>query len=88
MSKACVSQLPPAASISPFTTSSFSCLRPQMATCAPSAAISCAVQRPMPLPPPVTTTVRPLKSPGVKTERYDIFLRPPDGLNGRLSACI
>ena len=32
----------------------------------------------------LTTTVRPTKSPGVKTERYDIFLLPPTALAGRL----
>jgi hypothetical protein len=35
---------------------SFARLRPMRTTWAPSAASSCAVQRPMPLPPPVTTT--------------------------------
>ena len=30
---------------------------------------------PMPLPPPVTITVWPAKSPGLKTERYDML--PP-----------
>ena len=84
MSKACVSQLPPEASISAFTVASLSGLRPVIATCAPSAAISCAVQRPMPLPPPVTMMVWPSNSPGLKTERYDMFPH----LNGRSSACI
>ena len=76
MSKACVSQVPPAASISPFTAASFSGLRPVITTWAPSAAISCAVQRPMPLPPPVTITVWPSNNPGLKTERYDMFPPP------------
>src|SRR4029453_2882582 len=44
---------------------------------------SCAVQRPMPLPPPVTMMVWPSNSPGLKTERYDMFPH----LNGRSSAC-
>ncbi len=85
MSKACVSQEPPDASISAFTVASLSGLRPVITTWAPSAAISCAVQRPMPLPPPVTMTVWPSNSPGLKTERYDMF---PPTLNGRLSASI
>ena len=41
--------------------SSFSCVRPQIPTLAPSAAKLRAMPRLMPLPPPVTKTVRPLK---------------------------
>src|SRR5258706_11019338 len=41
--------------------SSFSCVRPQIATCAPNAAKLRAMPRLMPLPPPVTKTVLPLK---------------------------
>ncbi|MNT10522.1 hypothetical protein D3C72_1453570 [compost metagenome] len=69
MSKACVLALPPAASISARTASSFSGLRPTSTTWAPSEASSCAVQRPMPEPPPVTTMHCPANRPGAKTER-------------------
>src|SRR3546814_4987476 len=50
--------LPPSSRISAAVVSSFSALRPVMTTCAPRLASSCAVQRPMPEPPPVTMTVR------------------------------
>ena len=43
--------------ISPATRSSFSILRPSSTTWAPRLASSWAVQRPMPLPPPVTMMV-------------------------------
>ena len=43
-----------------------SCLRPQMATLAPSSPSVCAVARPMPLPPPVMSATCPSKSPGLK----------------------
>ena len=71
--------------ITALTVSSLAAVRPTSATWAPSEANSCAVQRPMPLPPPVTTTVWPSNKPGLKTERYDMF--PPD-LNSRSPACI
>jgi hypothetical protein len=43
-------------------------LRPTRITLAPSAASSWAVQRPMPLPPPVTMTVWPLNRSALKIE--------------------
>jgi hypothetical protein len=52
-----------AAAISAFTASSFSSLRPTSASAAPRLASSCAMQRPMPLPPPVTMTVWPANRP-------------------------
>ena len=42
---------------------------PLITTCAPSAASSCATQRPMPLPPPVTQQTRSSNRPGRKTLR-------------------
>ena len=39
---------------------SFSSVRPQIVTCAPSAASRVAAPRPMPLPPPVTSAVLPV----------------------------
>jgi hypothetical protein len=60
---------PPSSMISARTRSSLSGLRPTSATSAPSAASSCAVQRPMPLPPPVTIMVWPENRPGAKTDR-------------------
>ena len=59
---------PPSASISAFTVSSLSAVRPISATWAPSEASSCAVQRPMPLPPPVTMMVWPANRPGRNTD--------------------
>ena len=44
-------------------------LRPISTTCAPRLASSCAVQRPMPEPPPVITTTRPCMRPGAKADR-------------------
>jgi len=55
-------------SISAFTVSSFSILRPTKARSAPRLANSCAVHRPIPEPPPVTTTVWPANRPGLKTD--------------------
>ena len=69
MSAACTEQLPPTASISRFTASSFSSVRPTIATRAPSDASSCAVQRPMPEPPPVTRATWPANRSARKTER-------------------
>ncbi len=69
MSQAWVVAAPPAAAISAHTVSSFSGLRPMSATFAPRAASSWAVQRPMPLPPPVTTTDWPANRPARNTER-------------------
>ena len=43
-------------------------LRPTSATRAPSAASSCAVQRPMPLPAPVTMPAWPANRPSRKTD--------------------
>ncbi len=54
ISKAAIDALPPSATISSTVADSFSGFRPVTMTCAPSAANSCAVQRPMPEPPPVT----------------------------------
>jgi hypothetical protein len=54
MSQTCVLAPPPSSAISAFTASRLSAVRPISATCAPSAASSCAV---MPLPPPVTIIV-------------------------------
>ena len=54
MSKARVIARPPSSAISAATRSSFSAVRPLSTTVAPSEASSCATQRPMPLPPPVT----------------------------------
>src|SRR5205085_3941883 len=60
------STLPPACAFSSrrptAAVSSLSCVRPQIATCAPSAAKFEATPRLMPLPPPVTKTVLPLNS--------------------------
>src|SRR4029077_7893005 len=50
--------------------SSFSGVRPIRARRAPSDFSSCAVQRPMPEPPPVTLTVRPGDRPGRERARY------------------
>jgi hypothetical protein len=47
---------------------SFSGLRPTSSTLAPSAASSWAVQRPMPLPPPVTMRVWPLNRSALKID--------------------
>ena len=55
---------------SSFTWSSFACVRPTSAILAPSDLSSCAVQRPMPEPPPVTTMVWPSNRPGRKIEWY------------------
>jgi hypothetical protein len=69
MSKAMVWQRPPSSAISAATRSSFSALRPLITTVAPSEASSCATQRPMPLPPPVTHITWPAKRSGRKTLR-------------------
>jgi hypothetical protein len=63
MSKATVWHMPPSALISSATTSSLAWVRPLMSTVAPSAASSCATQRPMPLPPPVTMPAHSRKPP-------------------------
>ncbi|MND67817.1 hypothetical protein D3C80_592430 [compost metagenome] len=68
MSQACQLALPPSSTISPAVFSNFSGLRPTSTTWAPRAASSWAVQRPMPLPPPVTMMVWPLNRPGLNTE--------------------
>ncbi len=68
MSQACQLTLPPSSTISPAVFSSFSALRPTSTTWAPRAASSWAVQRPMPLPPPVTMMVWPSNRPGRKIE--------------------
>ncbi len=52
---------PPAAVIIAAVSSALSAWRSSTATAAPSRAARTAVARPMPLPPPVTSTVRPLK---------------------------
>src|SRR5882672_1529398 len=74
---------PPSSRISRRTVSSFSTLRPQIATRAPSAASSCAVQRPMPLPPPVTMMAWPAKTPARKTDWYGMGLPSRSVLNCR-----
>ena len=64
MSKAWVSQRAAGRfDLAPARVASLSGLRPVITTCAPSAAISCAVQRPMPLPPPVTRWSGPQTAP-------------------------
>ena len=45
--------------ISATALANFSSVRPQIATCAPSAASRAADASPMPLPPPVTSAVQP-----------------------------
>jgi hypothetical protein len=65
-----------AASSSRRTLSSLRSLRPTIATQAPSATSSCAVQRPMPEPPPVTMITEPAKRPGAKIEAK------VEGING------
>ena len=69
MSQAWKLARPPSATISPAVSCSFSSLRPISTTWAPRLASSCAVQRPMPEPPPVTTTTRPCSKPGAKADR-------------------
>jgi len=69
MSHMCALARPPSASSSAFTAASLSALRPTMATVAPSEASSCAVQRPMPLPPPVTMIICPANKSARNTER-------------------
>ena len=59
---------------SSFTCSSFSGVRPIRARRAPSDFSSCAVQRPMPEPPPVTMMVWPANRPGRKTDWYCMVL--------------
>ena len=54
MSQGWIVARPPSSTISACTRASFSALRPTSATVAPRLASSWAVQRPMPLPPPVT----------------------------------
>jgi hypothetical protein len=54
---------PPSSAISMAVACSFSGLRPTSTTMAPRRASSCAVQRPMPEPPPVTITTRPANRP-------------------------
>src|SRR5262245_1079600 len=51
--------LPPALAISVATTSRGARRRPDSTTCAPSAASMCAVERPMPVPAPVTMAICP-----------------------------
>ena len=69
LEEAMVSQRPPSVWISSATRPSFSAVRPEMTTCAPSLASSCATQRPMPLPPPVTQTTWPANRSGWNTLR-------------------
>src|SRR3984893_1042000 len=57
MSATCVELEPPSDSISQRTRSSLASLRPTIATWAPRQANSWAVHRPIPLPPPVMTTM-------------------------------
>src|SRR6266542_2975133 len=52
--------LPPAVLISATTVSSGALRRPDTTTCAPSAASMRAVERPMPVPPPVTIAILPV----------------------------
>ena len=68
-SQAWVVALPPSWAISASTRASFSALRPTRATAASRLASSCAVQRPMPLPPPVTITTCPENGSGRKIDR-------------------
>jgi hypothetical protein len=63
-------------------------LRPTIATAAPSDASSCAVQRPIPEPPPVTTTTLPANRPGTKTERYEAMISDTFGFNQALAWCL
>src|SRR5256885_498297 len=58
--------------MSAITVWSFSGLRPMIATCAPRDASSCAMHRPIPLPPPVTTITCSSSIPGVNTDLYDM----------------
>src|SRR5262249_13610631 len=58
-STARATQRPPSFSIDRATASTGACRRPQMTTCAPSAASIRAVTSPMPLPPPVTIATCP-----------------------------
>jgi len=69
MSKACQVATPPSSMISAATVCNFSTLRPLITTCAPSEASSCATQRPMPEPPPVTQMRWPANKPGWNTLR-------------------
>ena len=73
MSQTCVEHAPPALSISARTASSLAAVRPTIATAAPSDASSCAVQRPIPEPPPVTTATWPRSRPGAKIDRYGLI---------------
>src|SRR6266498_4290077 len=52
--------LPPAVLISATTVSSGALRRPDTTTCAPSAASMRAVERPLPVPPPVTIAILPV----------------------------
>jgi len=68
MSQAFQCARPPSSVISAATFCSFSGLRPTSSTLAPRAASSWAVQRPMPLPPPVTMMVWPWNSSALKID--------------------
>ena len=70
MSQAWVEALPPSSAISAATVASFSGLRPTRATVAPRLLSSWAVQRPMPLPPPVTMITWPANRPSRKIDWY------------------
>src|SRR6266436_2319763 len=74
MSQARLIACPPSSSISRCTSVSFSTVLPTIATLAPSAASSWTVQRPIPLPPPVTMMVCPLNRSGLNTDRYGIVV--------------
>ena len=70
MSQAWVEDLPPSSAISAATVASLSGLRPTSATVAPRLLSSWAVQRPMPLPPPVTMITWPANRPSRKIDWY------------------
>ncbi|MNI83457.1 hypothetical protein D3C73_1402620 [compost metagenome] len=68
ISQTAQSALPPSSAISAATVLSLSALRPTSSTWAPRAASSWAVQRPMPLPPPVTMMFWPANKSALKIE--------------------
>src|ERR1700722_462530 len=70
MSSACASHSRPRAPRASRTRATLASVRPQTMTRAPRRAASHAVARPMPLPPPDTTTVQPLKSPAANTQGW------------------
>jgi hypothetical protein len=69
MSITCTPARQPRSASSARTPSSLASVRPTSTGVAPSAASSCAVQRPMPEPPPVTTITWPASRSGRKAER-------------------